>query len=92
MNNNKLESISGLEHCIILEELHVNHNRLRLVEEDVFKKLRFLKRLSLNDNFIEKLEDTMNVFKLLKYLEELDLFNNPIAKEHNYKELIIRNI
>lgn len=68
LNNNKLESISGLEPCIILEELYLGHNRLKELEGDVLSKLKFLKIFSLNNNFLSDLNQTIKVLKGCKYL------------------------
>ncbi len=46
-----------------------------------------LKRLNLSNNKIER-EDSISALSFLFDLEELDLSDNPIAKLHNFKDLI----
>ena len=85
LNNNKLESVEGLEDCVRLKEIHLYSNRLRTLERYSFTSFKFLSRLTLNDNLLDDIENVLKELKVLRNLISLDLFNNPIETEDNYR-------
>jgi hypothetical protein len=85
LNNNRLEGLEGLENNIRLKQIHLYCNKIRKLEKVTLQRFKFLTILSLNDNMLDDMDDTLKVLKNLRNLLGLDLFNNPIAEEEDYR-------
>jgi Leucine-rich repeat (LRR) protein len=85
LNDNKLQSIEGLEENIRLKGIHLYSNKIRKLKRRSFLPFKFLAVLTLNDNLLEDIDSTLRELKILKNLKSLDLFDNPIAEEDNYR-------
>ena len=92
LNNNELESIQGLERNNRLKGLHLYENRIKKLEVNSFAPFKLLQRITLNDNFLEDLDGTLAELKSQRNLQSLDLFNNPLAKEDNYRLRVLAAI
>ena len=85
LNNNKLQSMEGLEDNVRLKGIHLYFNRIRRLDRYAFAPFKFLSVLTLNDNLLDDMDSVLKELKVLKSLLSLDLFNNPIAQEDNYR-------
>lgn len=92
LNDNELESIQGLERNNRLKGLHLYVNRIKKLEVNSFAPFKLLQRITLNDNFLEDLDGTLAELRTQRNLQSLDLFNNPIAKEDNYRMRVLAAI
>ncbi|XP_050307012.1 leucine-rich repeat neuronal protein 2-like isoform X2 [Anthonomus grandis grandis] len=61
-----------------LQELHLNKNKLNILNNTTFAGLKALTVLNLRENFLEEI--TKGVFSILPKLEELNLSQNRISK------------
>jgi hypothetical protein len=89
VNNNRLTVLEGLDTNVRLRNLHAHGNRIRKLEGSSLIEFKFLNQLTLNDNFLENMQDVIEELKPLKHLKSLDLFGNPISQEDNYRLLVI---
>lgn len=75
---NRIEKISSNSFEVLshLNELHLNSNRLSILDRGSFKGLVNLALLSLSNNILDKIQS--NVFQDIRQLKHLQLSNNPI--------------
>ena len=66
LNNNKLESIEGLEENSRLKGLHLYVNRIKKLAVNSFAPFKLLERITLNGNFLEDLDGTLGELKNLR--------------------------
>ncbi len=75
--------------CTRIKCLYAHNNKITSLEQSSIKYLAFLEVLSLHDNELKDLQTLLQQMKHLQCLKELDLFNNPVAKEVNYRLRVI---
>jgi Leucine-rich repeat (LRR) protein len=72
----QLKLFCAFESLTSLEELILDHNRLKRLNENTFKPLKRLLRLDLDNNELEEIDS--GAFENLTSLEKLYLFNNKL--------------
>ena len=85
LNGNKLQSITGLDENVQLNNLHLHCNRIKRLGKNALAQFKLLSRLTLNDNLLDDFDGTLLELKCMRNLLSLDLHNNPIAEEDNYR-------
>ena len=90
LSNNRLSQLRAEDfRSFDLEILNVNHNRISIIEPEMFEHMKKLKALLLSHNLLESLPEQM--FSYLPHLETLDLNNNRLesfSSMRNYLEKI----
>ena len=66
-----------------LKELHLDNNFLENLED--LRHIKFLTVLTLSNNRLRDLDETLHWIGHLKYLQHLDLFGNSITEESKYR-------
>jgi hypothetical protein len=92
INNNKICVLNGLDSNFRLRNLHAHNNRIRSLQNSSLNSFKFLTTLTLNDNLLDNLTDTIESLKCLKHLKSLDLFGNPISQEDNYRLIVLSEL
>ena len=77
MSFNYIKDLYGLEELTMLRSLHLNHNRIILIDQ--IESLKSLKHLSLFHNQIMDGKDAIRIFKSLPKLRELSMDINPCS-------------
>lgn len=89
LNDNKLTSLEGLEENFRIKQLYLHNNKFRIIERGSLQHFVFLNKLTLNGNYLDDLDGTIEELRGLRHLKVLDLFDNPIAQEDNYRRRVI---
>lgn len=89
LNNNKLDSLEGLESNFRLKSLYLHNNKIKRLTEACLSHCTFLNQLTLNNNLIDDLDNIIAELKGCHHLHSLDLFDNPVAQEDNYRLIVI---
>lgn len=92
LNDNKLETINGLDENVQLNSLHLHCNRIKRLDKNSFTQFKFLSRLTLNNNLLDDFDGTLLELKCMRNLLSLDLQNNPIAEEDSYRLRVLAMI
>jgi len=91
INDNKLTSLVGLEENFRMKILYAFGNRVQRLHGSL-RTFKFIETVSLANNKLDDLDDTLEELSANRYLKTLDLFGNPIAQEDNYRLLVIMRI
>ena len=89
LNDNKLDSLEGLEENFRIKSLYLHNNRFKRLNEDCLSHCTFLTQVTLNGNQLEDLNNVFDELRPCHHLLYLDLFDNPIAQEDNYRLRVI---
>jgi Leucine-rich repeat (LRR) protein len=76
--NAGVESLDGIENCLKLESIYLNHNAINKLSSGAFEKCENLKSISIESNGLSVID--VDAFKNLSKLQTLALKNNSIAK------------
>jgi Leucine-rich repeat (LRR) protein len=88
-SNNQIRSLpDNIKRCVGLEELRLAHNKLLSLPNGI-SSVPNLKILNLGHNLISSF-DEINKLSLCKKLKDLSLKGNPITKDPEYKEKILK--
>jgi len=92
LNDNKLDSLEGLEENFRIKSLYLHNNRFKRLNEDCLSHCTFLTQVTLNGNQLEDLNNVFDELRPCHHLHYLDLFDNPIAQEDNYRLRVIAEL
>lgn len=88
LNDNKLKSVQGLDQNPRIKELYLHNNMIKTLDGSL-EKLFHLRTVTLYNNELSDLDQTMTYFKNLQYLTHIELFDNPLAEEQHYRKRVI---
>jgi len=88
MKKKKIRHLQFIQNCDSLSELYLQNNLIQSIE-NCFRNLTNISVLYLNMNQLADLENVANELSYLKYLRILNLYENPIALEKDYHNLIV---
>lgn len=91
LNDNNLKSVEGLDSNFRIKELYLHNNRIKTVEGSI-KKLLHLRTITLYNNELSDLDNTLTYFKNLQYLVHIELYENPLADEQHYRKRVVSNL
>ncbi|XP_069479610.1 leucine-rich repeat-containing G-protein coupled receptor 4 isoform X2 [Ambystoma mexicanum] len=77
LSYNVIEDLSTFKACSTLEEIYLQHNRIKEIPEDAFQGLAVLRSLDLSRNMIQKVHS--EAFSTLGSLTSLDLSFNELT-------------
>lgn len=89
LNKNNLTEIAALADNFRIKILYLHENKINELKLEEFECFIALHTLTLNNNLLIDIDNTVFVLKYLRNLQTLDLFENPIAKEDNYRLRVI---
>lgn len=88
LQSNKIRHLPFIQNCDSLSEIYLQNNLIQSIEY-CFRNLTNINTLYLNMNQLADLKSVANELSYLKYLKILNLYENPIALETEYRNLII---
>lgn len=88
LNENRLRFISFLPHNFRLSELYISDNSLVTIAHSI-RHLTGLQTLSLNNNQLSRLDETVAELQNMQGLRNLNLFHNPLTSEPQYRSYVI---
>lgn len=93
LNNNRLQSLDGLEDNFRIKSLYLHGNRFKSINPPgCLETFIVLSTLTLSGNLLNDFDGTVEQLRCLRNLQTLDLFDNPIAQEDNYRLRIIAEL
>jgi len=92
LNNNKLETVDGLEQNFRIKILSFGGNRIQSIKNSCLINMKFLKILFLNNNKLRNLDNNILFLKNFSFLENLNLFGNPLSEEPEYRPRIVYSL
>lgn len=91
LNDNKLESIEGLDANFRVKNLYLFNNKLKTLEGSL-EYLKHLEVLLLYSNELRDLDKNIEFLKNYPNLKTLDIFDNPLCEEPNYRLRVVYNL
>ncbi|ELK27267.1 hypothetical protein MDA_GLEAN10023894 [Myotis davidii] len=93
---NEISQVEGLDNLLVLQELVVDHNRIRAFNDSAFAKPSSLLALHLEENRLRELNnlqplDIAELEKLdgISSLRELTIYGNPISRKMVHRHMLI---